>query len=272
MVELTYDKNRRQVCPLSGGKDSTAMAVFLHNRIPNIEYVFSDTGAELPETYEYLDKIEAFLGKKIIRLNIDKTFDYLMKKHSNYLPSIRARWCTVEMKIKSFERYIGNDLIESYIGIRADEHREGYISSHENIIPRYPFKEFDINFEDVQKILDNSGLGLPKYYQWRSRSGCYFCFFQKKIEWVGLLERHPELFKKAKNYEKMGYAGEGTAFTWIEGYPLEMIERDKQKIKDRHQSRMSQEYKKSKDTTLESVFKKAVQGADPQSGCLICEL
>ncbi len=36
-----------------------------------------------------------------------------------------------------------------------------------------------------------------------AESGCYFCFFQRKVEWTGLKERHPELFESAKQYEKM---------------------------------------------------------------------
>jgi hypothetical protein len=34
-----------------------------------------------------------------------------------------------------------------------------------------------------------------------TRSGCYFCFFQRKHEWVGLQDRHPDLFQKAIDYE-----------------------------------------------------------------------
>ncbi|MCY4523312.1 MAG: phosphoadenosine phosphosulfate reductase family protein, partial [Halobacteriovoraceae bacterium] len=67
MLEFKYDQKRRQICPLSGGKDSTALAIYLKSKVPNLEYVFCDTGAELPETYEYLDKLEAFLGQKIVR-------------------------------------------------------------------------------------------------------------------------------------------------------------------------------------------------------------
>ena len=51
----------RHIVSLSGGKDSTALAIFLRGKIPNIEYVFCDTDKELPETYEYLDRLEAFL-------------------------------------------------------------------------------------------------------------------------------------------------------------------------------------------------------------------
>ena len=48
-----------------------------------------------------------------------------------------------------------------------------------------------IDREGVLSILEESGLGLPEYYKWRSRSGCTFCFFQKKIEWIGLQENNP---------------------------------------------------------------------------------
>ena len=63
-----------------------------------------------------------------------------------------------------------------------------------NIEPKYPFKEDGITETDVYRILEESGLGLPEYYKWRTRSGCYFCFYQRKAEWVGLMENHPDLF------------------------------------------------------------------------------
>ena len=267
-----YDNNRRQICPLSGGKDSTALAIFLKGKVPNMEYVFTDTGAELPETYEYLDKLEAFLGAQIVRLNSDKTFDHLMKKNGGYLPSVRARWCTAEMKIKSYERYIGDDPIESYVGIRADEDRQGYISNKSTIKPRYPFKEFGIDLAGVNKILDDAGIGLPKYYEWRSRSGCYFCFFQRKIEWVGLLERHPDLFEKAKEYEKVGYAGDSVKFTWVDGMPLEEIEIHAEEIKANHAKKMERELTKKGNRSLVDVFSDIVNNDGKEDACLICHL
>lgn len=271
-MEFRYDKERRQICPLSGGKDSTAMAIFLKNKIPNLEYVFTDTGAELPETYEYLDKLEAFLGQKIVRLNSERSFDYLLKKHGHYLPSPRARWCTVEMKIKSYEKYIGDNPVESYIGIRADEDREGYISSKDTILPRYPFKEEGIDLAGVNKLLDESGIGMPKYYEWRTRSGCYFCFFQRRIEWVGLKERHPELFEKAKNLEKMGYAGEAASFTWINGMTLENLEEKSEEIKANHAKRMEREKSRSSGKHLSDIFKNTVNDDDMEDACLVCDL
>jgi len=47
----------RHIVSLSGGKDSTALAIYLRDRIPDLEYVFCDTGEELRETYSYLDRL-----------------------------------------------------------------------------------------------------------------------------------------------------------------------------------------------------------------------
>ena len=49
---FTYDPTRRQICPLSGGKDSTAMAILFKDKNPNLENFYTDTGDELTETYE----------------------------------------------------------------------------------------------------------------------------------------------------------------------------------------------------------------------------
>jgi len=106
------------------------------------------------------------------------------------------RWCTKQLKLKPFEDYVGEETVVSYVGIRADEDREGYISTKPNIRAVFPFKDAGITEQDVYRILADAGLGLPKYYEWRSRSGCYFCFFQRRSEWVGLKEKHPELLRR----------------------------------------------------------------------------
>jgi len=72
-------------------------------------------------------------------------------------------------------------------------------------------------------ILEASGVGYPKYYDWRSRSGCTFCFYQQKIEWVGLKEKHPDEFEKAKEYEKLALEN-SSPFTWTQGESLSELE------------------------------------------------
>jgi hypothetical protein len=86
------------------------------------------------------------------------------------------------MKLAPFEEFIGNDECISYIGIRADENREGYISNKKNIKPVFPFIEDGLVREDIFNLLRET-VGVPEYYEWRSRSGCFFCFFQRREEW-----------------------------------------------------------------------------------------
>lgn len=216
------DAHTRHILALSGGKDSSALAVFLKGKVPGMEYVFCDTGKELPETYEYLAKLEAFLGKPIVRLNPDRGFDHWLDVYGGYLPSPRMRWCTRMLKLKPFEQYVGNDPVVSYVGIRADEDREGYISTKPNIRAVFPFKEAGLGHADIMRLLDESGLGLPEYYKWRTRSGCYFCFFQRRAEWAGLLEEHPDLFQEAKKYEKLD-PRTGERYTWNQRESLDEL-------------------------------------------------
>lgn len=275
---MTTDTQKpvRHILSLSGGKDSTALSIFMRDRVANMEYVFCDTEQELPETYEYLDRLEVYLGKEIKRLKHDgKGFEELLQARRGYLPSAQARWCTEYLKIKPFEKYIGDDFCLSYVGIRADEmHRKGYISTRPNITAQYPFIEMGINKADVFRILEESGLGIPKYYEWRSRSGCYFCFFQQRVEWVGLLENHPDLYEKAKKYEKEN-PDTGERYTWSSRESLNELQAPEriQQIKTDHAQR--QEMNKSRhqsNQTLSQVFKEIDLSDDSGEGCLVCHL
>ena len=88
-------------------------------------------------------------------------------------------------------------------------------------------------------ILEGSGLGLPQYYEWRTRSGCTFCFFQQKIEWVRLMERHPDYFEEAKRYEKNAI-DHGSPFTWSQGESLEDLAKAERvaQIREDHDRRL----------------------------------
>jgi hypothetical protein len=219
------------VLGLSGGKDSAALAIFMRQKYPhlNIRYFFTDTGKELPEVYDFLAKLEGFLGKKIERLNSQRDFDFWLREYGNFLPSPKTRWCTRQLKLLPFKNWVrpwleSGDKVYSYVAIRADEeHREGLISQHENLEVKLPFREHGIDKPGVYDLLDASGVGMPKYYEWRSRSGCTFCFFQQKIEWARLRDRHPDEFEKAKAYEKTALDS-GSPFTWTQGESLVELE------------------------------------------------
>lgn len=222
----------RYVLGLSGGRDSAALAVFMRQAYPelDIEYFFTDTGKELPEVYEFLGRLEGFLGKRIEYLNPDRDFDFWLREYGNFLPSPRTRWCTRQLKLRPFERWIRDDLnagtrVVSYVAIRADEpERIGMHATHPNLSVRFPLREHGLEKADVLHLLESSGLGLPTYYRWRSRSGCTFCFYQQKIEWVRLKREHPELFEEAKQYEKTALE-HGSPFTWSDRESLTELER-----------------------------------------------
>ncbi len=319
-------KNKvRHVLGISGGKDSAALAIYLFHKYPqlDIEYYTCDTGKELAETYQLIKNLEIYLGKKIQVLEAaanshEDPFDHYLKLYGGYLPSSMSRWCTRKLKLDPFEKWVGDDPVISYVGIRGDEDREGYISKKSNIQSIFPFRKniwsedvirkvlrndnisalteffnlattknlnriieivneplstrfteseklgalleldtkgfnevvfrflkptnYPLAFidkfplidnedvlvrDDIFNILKDSGVGVPQYYEKvsfevngkkgeyaRSRSGCYFCFFQQKIEWIWLYEQHPEKFKNAMDYEKDGY-------TWMQDERLE---------------------------------------------------
>lgn len=258
-------EHTRHILALSGGKDSAALAVYLKDKIPDLEYVFLDTGHELPETYEFLNRMRAVLNIKIQVIRPKRSFEDWLKLKNFYLPSPQKRWCTEVLKIKPYEEYIGKDRVYSYIGIRADEDRDGYISSKPNIIPIYPYIEDGLVYSDVEYILDSSGLGFPAYYRWRSRSGCYFCFFQQKIEWLNLHDNHQDLFEKAMSFEKTDPATE-KRFTWCQDESLEELLLRADLIRANYQKVMN--------ASATSKGRKLVDLLEDQAfqSCLICNL
>lgn len=362
----------RHVLGISGGKDSAALAIYMRQNYPelDIEYYTSDTGKELDATYQLIEKLEGFLGKEIRKLPVladdeRNPFDHFIKMYNGFLPSSISRWCTKKLKLEPFEKFVGDDLVISYVGIRGDEDREGYISKKSNIQSIYPFRKnifsedvtvkflsnrnidnvlnyyknqvlgekaerifeiinepVSINFNQTQKlnslldlgikeynnavfqflkttdyplsqeedfplinnddilvrddifrILEDSGVGVPEYYKAiefevngkkstyaRSRSGCFFCFYQQKIEWVWLYEQHPDLFLKAMEYEKDGY-------TWIQDEPLsDLIQPERiEQIKEEYIKR-----KKRIETKKQSPYLLDILEDTEEEGCASC--
>lgn len=275
---ITEKKHVRHILSLSGGKDSAALAVYMRDRVPEMEYIFSDTKKELPETYEFLDKLANYLGKPVHRLNADLGFDHWYEMYGGMIPSNHRRWCTRALKLKPFEQFCGDEEVVNYVGLRADENRSGYISHKPNIKAVYPFIDAGLVLRDIEEILRVSGVGMPPYTKWgRTRSGCYFCFYQQKIEWVRLKETHPDLFDKAKAYEKP-YEKTGNFFTWSQGESLEELERPErmEQIRTEHVIRLQRKVERRENLTLLELFQEADTGEaledDDDQGCLVCQL
>lgn len=263
------EKKVRHILGLSGGKDSTALALYLKDKVPDIEYFFCDTHKELPETYAFLKKLEVVLGERIKYLEAKRGFDHWLSIKGGFLPSPQIRWCTEQLKLIPIEKFVGTDDTISYIALRADENRSGYISTKSNIKPVFPFIMDGLVKRDILRIIDESGIGMPEYYSWRSRSGCSFCFFQRKIEWVRLSEKHPDLFEEAVKYEQEH--SDGRRYYWNKEESLiELIERKEQIIADHNNSVMKRK-KEQPDRPLIEVLD-SVMDDENEDFCFVCNL
>jgi len=270
----TISKPVRHILSLSGGKDSAALAIYMRDRVANMEYIFHDAGKELDETYEFLGRLEAHLGKPIHRTTPPNSFDHWYKVYGEIVPSNHRRWCTRMLKLKPFEDWIGDDNVINYVGIRADEDRIGYISTKPNIKAVFPFRDDGLVYADIVRILEQSGVGMPTYTNWgRTRSGCYFCFYQQKIEWVRLKEKYPLRFEEAKAYEKPNKIN-GNVFFWNSDESLTDLERPERMAEIKTNWEKSQERKRAsrKDKGLMSVLAQHETEEDPRQGCNICSL
>lgn len=273
------------ILSLSGGKDSTALAFFMKENMAEIfektELVFCDTECELPETYDYLNKIEIFLGKKISRIKPFTSFEHLIQLH-NFLPTPHRRWCTVELKTKPFKKFVydkisndKNTIIKLYIGIRSDEIQRASFGKYDDSIiqENYPFVDYNIFHNDVLKILDNAGIGLPEYYKWTSRSGCYFCFFKSKLSWLLLNEYHPDLYQKAIDMEQPRISEGG--FGWNINYTLkDMIKPENaKKIKEKYNILFEKKNSKKKILDKNFIMNIIEQADNCETGtCYMCHL
>ena len=274
----------RHVLGLSGGRDSAALAVFMRQTYPELDvgYFFTDTGKELPEVYEFLGRLEGFLGRRIAYLNPDRDFDFWLREYGNFLPSPRTRWCTRQLKLRPLERWIRDDMnagtrVVSYVAIRADEpERIGMHATHPNLEVRFPLREHGLDKAAVLDLLESSGLGLPTYYRWRSRSGCTFCFYQQKIEWVRLKREHPEAFEEAKRYEKTALE-HGSPFTWSDRESLSELERPERvaEIEADYEVRLARERARRPKNPLragldEIEIDEAYGTAEVAASCIVC--
>ena len=129
-------------------------------------------------------------------------------------------------------------------------------------------------------------IGLPDYYEWRTRSGCYFCFYQRKAEWIGLSEKHPELFERAvaieqKVLQDAGVDGDadfgdramrGRQYTWSGGETLVQLRARRDQILERHDAAMARASKTRTNLPLIEALAEAFDEEDDTQACTVCAL
>lgn len=187
-----------EIVALSGGKDSTAMALRLQEiGGADYEYVCTPTGDELPEMSDHWRRLEELLGKPLLRVTAEVDLVGLTIQQG-MLPNWRARFCTKALKIWPFQSYLSERLpATSYVGLRADEDgRSGVEYGMPLLVTvRYPLQEWGWGLEEVLGYLDRRGVSVPE------RTDCARCFYQTISEWRALWKDHPDIYQSAVDDE-----------------------------------------------------------------------
>ncbi len=191
----------RHIIAVSGGKDSTALALWLQeNRPKNYEYIITPTGNELPEMVAHWGNLEVILKMKFTRLKPFTNEDGLLFLINEYnaLPNWRQRWCTRQLKIEPTLEFLKKAApCIHYVGLRADESdRGGIYGDVPGVKHEYTFQEIEWDIKDVWSYLAERGIKIPR------RTDCAWCYGQRLIEWKRLYQQHPELYQKAVDLEK----------------------------------------------------------------------
>lgn len=193
---LTY----QHYVALSGGIDSTALALLLPEAIP----VFTDTGWESAHRYAHLDKFEAVTGRQVIRLKKEETLpEYIAR--TKFFPGFNARFCTRMWKIEVFNEYLIDKLPCSLlIGLRADEpedERTGNETLINGLTIQYPLREQGYRRIDCIRLCIEWGL-LPRTVAWEARGGCLGCYFKRKQEIAAMHYLAPDELDKLQALEE----------------------------------------------------------------------
>lgn len=185
------------VVPISGGKDSTATALWLNENEPrDYSYVCTPTGNELPDWFAHMRSLSGLLGKPIIPI-IGGTLKGIIEQEE-MIPNWRARFCTRMLKLDPFAAYLMHRTPATiYIGLRADEEERegGDYRRVPDVTTRFPLRELGWGLSDVYAFLDQRNIRIPE------RTDCAWCFFQTLGEWWVLWREHSGLYGEAEQIE-----------------------------------------------------------------------
>lgn len=192
---------------ISGGKDSSAMALELRARHPDRPFIWlcTPTGNEPEAMFDHWLALGEKLGSRIWPVTSGFSLEGLIE-HYKALPNFRQRWCTRQLKIEPYGAWMAGQAasgpIVSYIGIRFDEpEREGGdYADIEGVTAAFPMRNWQWALSDVLESLDRRGVCIPV------RTDCDWCYHQTLFEWYSLWANFPDRFAKGEALEtKIGH-------------------------------------------------------------------
>ena len=199
------------VVALSGGKDSTALALRLAEIEPrDYTYVITPTGNEPPEMLTHWRKLADMLGKPLTVATHGKSLHGEIRRQA-MLPNHRARWCTRLLKLEPYYAWMrAHAPCISYVGLRADEaERQGMIFPEEaDIRVEFPMRRWGWKLEDVLGYLAAKGVIIPE------RTDCVDCFWQRLGELYKLWRDDRDAFYLGAELEEYVSAVRGTPYTF----------------------------------------------------------
>lgn len=217
--EFSWLNNRPVFASISGGKDSTALGLYLKDNNIKFTPIFLDTGWEHPYTYEYInDVLKPLFGPFIVLKNEkyfkeDKAWSGGMEqaiKYHKMFPSGFAKFCTIELKIIPVQNFYStiraNIKIKpvNVVGIRAQEsHKRSLMEKIEEqdeatvFRPLLNHKEIDV----IQMHKKHNVTPNPLYLKGASRVGCYPCIYARKHEIRHLSFSDPSRIEHIENLE-----------------------------------------------------------------------
>lgn len=190
----------KYILSFGGGVNSVALYFTLKKHdMPIDEIIFADTGTELPETYEVVEKFKkiAVIDRVVfstVKSDLsDNLYSYYWDKKC--VPSRMRRDCTAKFKIRAMRKYLRNkygkeETFTQYIGIALEEFHRMKNSDVKYCTLVYPLVDKKIDREECKRINQENGFAET------TKSGCYVCPFTRKQGWIDLLKNHPGLFDK----------------------------------------------------------------------------
>ena len=191
-----------KVLSYGAGVNSTAiLALHAQGKYRVDAAIFADTHGEYPGTYNYIKKVTKpqceKLGINFHVISEGSVYDYYW--NHTIIPFRRFRQCTDKFKIRPLKKFakekFGHE-VTWIIGIDyGEQHRaDRFIGQG----MEFPLIEMEIDREGCKRLIEVVGWPIP------DKSGCYFCPYQRKDEWVRLLKENRKLFLKAEAFEKNG--------------------------------------------------------------------